>query len=282
MSAPFALKQPFKPRPAILLLGDSLTQLCWEGWGAHLANIFQRRADVVNRGFSGYNTTFYLHLPDEAVFSSLQVDQDDKDSKCCLAILWFGANDAGLPGLADHHYVSVDDYRSNLHKLIDRVQAKTKCPRIMLITPPPVHHEQRLIFQKQRYGDKATGKLERTLENTGKYAAACLQVAKERNVACCDLYNLMQQESDWAPFLHDGLHFSKDGHDWLGPTLVNAIHTAFPELTVTADPLTGQWGNSASICPAIPGNTEAPFHDEIDHNIVEAAFVKYQGSSMSN
>eukprot|EP00977_Amphora_coffeiformis_P014098 scaffold3851_cov162-Amphora_coffeaeformis.AAC.1 len=169
MAAPFSLTESFKPRSTILLQGDSLTQLCWEGWGAHLSNVFQRRADVVNRGFAGYNTTFYLNLPDETAFPGLVVNSNE-ESKCCLVILWFGANDAGLPGLADHHYVSLDDYQRNLHKLIDRAQSKTKCSKIMIMTPPPVHHEQRLVFQKQKYGDKATGVLERTLENTGKYA----------------------------------------------------------------------------------------------------------------
>ena len=275
MSEAFSLKQVFKPRPSILLLGDSLTQLCFEGWGAHLANVFQRRADVVNRGFSGYNTKFYLHLPDETVFPGLIATEQDNESKCCLAILWFGANDAGLPGLADHHYVSLEDYEKNLHRLIDRVQSKTKCSRVLLMTPPPVHHEQRLIFQKQKYGDKATGKLERTLENTGKYASVCMQVAQERKLPYCDLYNLMQQEKDWAAFLHDGLHFSPAGHEWLGRTVVQAIQQAFPELTVTADVRTGQYGNSASTCPLIPGNTDAPFHDEIDHTNTDAAFRNY-------
>ena len=278
MSFPFSLKEPFKPRQTILLLGDSLTQLCWEGWGAHLANVYQRRADVVNRGFAGYNTKFFLNLPDETVFPGLAV-QNEEESKCCLALLWFGANDAGLPGLADHHYVSLEDYQNNLHALIDRVQSKTKCPRIMLMTPPPVHHAQRLVFQKQKYGDKATGELERTLENTGKYATVCAQVAQERKLPCCDLYQLMQQENDWAEFLHDGLHFSPDGHAWLGRTVVQSIQQAFPELVVTADLRTGQFGNSASSCPAIPGNTDGPFHDEIDHTKVSEAFLNYKGSS---
>lgn len=279
MAAPFALQDPFKPRPVILLQGDSLTQLCWEGWGAHLANVYQRRADVVNRGFAGYNTTFYLNLPDETTFPGLIVNDNEGDSKCCLVILWFGANDAGLPGLADHHYVSLEDYQTNLHKLIDRVQSKTKCKRIMLMSPPPVHHEQRLAFQQQKYGDKATGKLERTMENTAEYARVCSQVAKERNLPCCNLFDLMQQQTDWASFLHDGLHFSQAGHSWLGPAVVRAIQQAFPELQVMADPRTGQYGNSASTCPLIPGNTDGPFHDEIDHTIASVAFRNYQSLS---
>ncbi len=46
------------PRPTFVLLGDSITQFSFEtnGWGASLASAFSRTADVVLRGFSGYNT----------------------------------------------------------------------------------------------------------------------------------------------------------------------------------------------------------------------------------
>lgn len=282
MSLSFSLKEPFKPRPTILLMGDSLTQLGWEGWAAHLAHIFQRRADVVNRGFGGYNTTFYLQLPDETVFPGLVAAQDnDEESKCCLVLLWFGANDSALPGLADHHYVSLPDFKANLHKLIDRVQSKTKCARIMLLTAPPIDEAQRLEYQKIRYGDKATGKNERTMENTAKYASLCAAVAQERSLPCCDLYTLMLKERHWQSFLCDGLHFSQAGHEWLGPTVVHSIQTAFPELVVTPDPRTGQYANSGTSCPLIPGNTDAPYHDEVDHTKLSEAFVNYQGSSSS-
>jgi len=49
-------------RPEFLLIGDSITQQGFgpDGcWGALLANEWTRCADVVNRGFSGYNTRWY-------------------------------------------------------------------------------------------------------------------------------------------------------------------------------------------------------------------------------
>lgn len=45
-------------RPKIILLGDSITQLSFasdHGFGAALCDAYQRRADVFNRGYSGYN-----------------------------------------------------------------------------------------------------------------------------------------------------------------------------------------------------------------------------------
>jgi lysophospholipase L1-like esterase len=43
------------PWPSVVLLGDSQTQLGWAegGWVQGLADTVQRRADIVNRGFSG-------------------------------------------------------------------------------------------------------------------------------------------------------------------------------------------------------------------------------------
>lgn len=45
-------------RPTVVLFGDSLTQFSFSegGWGAGMADAYQRRADVLNRGLSGYNT----------------------------------------------------------------------------------------------------------------------------------------------------------------------------------------------------------------------------------
>ena len=47
-------------RPKIVLFGDSITQLSFSakdrGFGCYISDAFQRRADVLNRGYSGYNT----------------------------------------------------------------------------------------------------------------------------------------------------------------------------------------------------------------------------------
>ena len=45
--------------PNILLIGDSLTQLGYSEsgkWVALVADLFQRKCDIINRGFSGYTT----------------------------------------------------------------------------------------------------------------------------------------------------------------------------------------------------------------------------------
>jgi len=246
--------------PSILLLGDSLTQLAFEGWGAKLAHVYQRRADVVNRGCSGYNTEFYKRLPLPAL-----------SGEVCLVTIFFGANDASLLNENPHHYVSVKDYTTNLTQLVERCQQQYNNPRILLIAPPPLDHQKRFEYQVQRYGDKATGVLERTTENTKLYADACKQVAAAKNVPCCDLFEQMLAVTDYGKFLNDGLHFSAEGHAFVGDCVLNSINSNFPELQVTPCVATGQWNNSASSCPAL--TSRGPYHDEIDLSHVDAAFV---------
>jgi lysophospholipase L1-like esterase len=300
----------------------------------HSANVYQRRADVLNRGHSGYNTRFFLRLlpdilRDEQLAPPLpvqktavqktaaaaatnkgggQVQQEEpepadqeEEPTVVLTIIFFGANDAAVAGLDDHHHVPLDEYADNLRHIVDEVRQETHCRRFLLVTPPPVHHAQRLQFQVEKYGEHgATGVLERTLENTGRYAQACRDVATSLQIPCLDLYHDMQQraadtdvdadndnaDSDfWGRFFYDGLHFSKTGHDFVGAAMVQAINAAFgDDLHVVADERTGQWCNSASKCPSAllrlhgkngGASGGGPYHDEIDATDPDRAFFEY-------
>lgn len=237
----------------IILLGDSLTQLGYEGWASTLANVYQRRADVINRGCSGYNTKNYLdYIPLPSIECAPNV---------CLVIIFFGANDASLLKENPRQHVSLEDYRQNLKTLIQNVNDTYDTPRILLMNPPPLDHNQRLLYQKQRYGDLATGRLERTTENTALYADACLKVGEELNIPCLDLFHNMVEVSNYNEFLKDGLHFSEKGQVFVVEQILNAIQQYYPELRVIPCPVTGQYNNSSSQCEAL--KTLGPYHDQI-------------------
>jgi len=268
-----------QPRAKIVLWGDSLTQTCFEGWGAKLANRYQRRADIINRGMSGYNTKWYLQLP-----NTDRNLEDCSTSNVALCTIWFGANDASLEEWNPHHYVSLEEYSENLQLLVEKAKKVLKNPPILLITAPPVHHGQRFEYQKERYGDKATGVLERTLENSGKYAEACEKVATKLGLPCLNLWQAMQEEpatttsnnkgdddkdAHWARYLSDGLHFSPAGHDFVFDRLVSKIQQEFPHLHVEPCALTGQACNSGSTCTGL--DTFGPYHDQIDSKDPEVA-----------
>lgn len=269
--APTSDAPPPSRRPTILLLGDSLTQLSFEGWGATLANVYQRRCDVLNRGYAGYNTTFYLRH----VLPNVLRDDLSEGSDAVLCVVFFGANDAALQGVDPHHHVPIDEYVDNLKNIITEIQQRSKGTKLLLVTPPPVHHEQRLQYQKQRFGDKATGVLERRNDVTAQYADACAKLGEAMNVPVVNMFNAMvngtanndsssaaaADETAWSQYFYDGLHFSSAGQQFVARQVLDAINEHFPVLAVVPDPVTGQWCNSGSLCPAL--SPSGPYHDEL-------------------
>eukprot|EP00536_Pseudo-nitzschia_multiseries_P013786 jgi/Psemu1/310276/fgenesh1_kg.615_\ len=254
-------QQSASDRAKLLLLGDSLTQLSFEGWGSDLANAFQRRADVLNRGMSGYNTRWYLrYAEDNGVWN--------EPGNVVLVTIFFGANDAALPDRDPAKHVPLPEYQTNLEAIVEKAKQAYPGAKILIIAPPPVDREQRLQFQKKRYGEKATGIPERTSEHAGKYAAVCRDVAEKTGVPCLDLFDLMRNaegnsdEEDIGRFFWDGLHFSQTGQKFVYEALSKAISTEFPGLAVRPCPVTGQFNNSSSACDNIVNS--GPYHDELN------------------
>ncbi|KAL3791792.1 hypothetical protein HJC23_002423 [Cyclotella cryptica] len=257
-------------RAKIILFGDSITQMSFSssecGWGAFLADRYQRRADVYNRGFSGYNTSWFLKF---AATDAGKADLFEHEG-VQLVTIFFGANDASDPVHNVRQHVPLEDYKNNIRQIVSLVKSHFGVGvHIVLITPPPVCHEGRLRFQKERYGDKATGILERTLELSGEYSKALADIARELNLPLLDLWHMMQVVPSWSALLSDGLHLSSMGNRFVGEALLDIIERQLPELSVKLCPESGNV-NSASKCLSI--DRAAPWHDEIDHSQPEKAF----------
>lgn len=98
-------------RPPIVLFGDSITQFAYGesplgtpvriGWASLLSEAYQRRADVLNRGFSGYNTRHALALVPKLFASKTGAGGDNNSNGNgnlpLFCTVFFGANDANLP-----------------------------------------------------------------------------------------------------------------------------------------------------------------------------------------
>jgi len=278
-------------RALILLLGDSITQLSFSainaGWGAHLADIYQRRADVLNRGKSGYNTDWFLGYMNTTEGKQDIFGSDHNPLNVRIATIFFGANDASDPKLNPRHHVPLQRYKDNLKKIAREVVTHVGHQvKIIIICPPPVHHDTRLKFQVERWGaDKATGELERTLELSGKYATAAAEVAAELNVPHLNLWKEMQSASPgpdepWSKYLNDGLHLSREGNIFVGEKLGELIKRHFPELAVTPCPHTAYPANSASVCPEL--EQMGPWHDHINHTDPLKSFQKKRKLTMED
>eukprot|EP00250_Pteridium_aquilinum_P005207 c15339_g1_i1 orf=582-1289(-) len=204
-------------RPRFVLLGDSITQQSFSpngGWGASLAHHYARKADVVLRGYSGYNTRW-------ALFLLPKIFPQDSQEPPLLVTIFFGANDAAvLNGGSSRQHVPLQEYKNNLLKIISHIKASGNATRVVLITPPPVHVEG----IRETYGLHPDDPPTRNYEVTGTYAKACIEAANESGVPVLDLWSSMQLNVGWRTiYLSDGLHLSMDGNKFLFEMLLEVL-----------------------------------------------------------
>ena len=131
-----------KPRPRLVLLGDSITQQSFSlerhGWGAALADLYQQKVDVINRGASGYNTRWTL--------SCLPSLIPENEPAPLVTVVFFGANDAaapGLPGTLSTQHVPVDEYELNLVKIVTHIK-RLGCRHVFIGSHSVLHPACRL------------------------------------------------------------------------------------------------------------------------------------------
>ncbi|EIN07809.1 SGNH hydrolase [Punctularia strigosozonata HHB-11173 SS5] len=241
----------------IWLLGDSLTQGGYEienkGFAARLAHAYIRKLDIVNRGLSGYNTTWALR-----VFKQIWPVSSSRGPKIHLIAIWYGANDAAIPPKAQH--VPIEEFRANLEELVDVVrnpESKYYSPvtKIILITPPPVNTHQWGAFQASKVPPQP---LDRDFEVTKAYAQAVRDVGAALSVPVADVWTPVwkaagESEEALKAYLIDGLHLNADGYDIVYGTLLETIASNYPEL------------GPERLSPVFP------FTDEIDHNNLDGS-----------
>ncbi|KAM0922405.1 hypothetical protein ACQ4PT_006202 [Festuca glaucescens] len=208
-------------RPSIVLFGDSITEESFGegGWGAHLANHYSRSADVVLRGYSGYNTRWAALVAGRAIAAV------PRSAVAAVTVL-FGANDASLPdrGSAFQH-VPLPEYKDNLRAICAVLRARWPSAAVILITPPPVDERGRVRYP---YGGDVSGLPERTNEAAGRYARACVEVARQSGHRVIDIWSRMQKFPGWeTSFLRDdGLHLTPLGNRLLFEEVVFALRDA--------------------------------------------------------
>ncbi|BBN07888.1 isoamyl acetate esterase [Marchantia polymorpha subsp. ruderalis] len=211
-------------RPLFVLYGASMTQFSFElgGWGAALADLYQRKADVLLRGFSGWNTRRALELMQEMFPKNLPTQPS-------LVVVFFGANDAAVPLKSGAgQAVPLQEFKENLKKIALYLKGLSDKTRVILTTAPPIHEEMRDQYCRRIMGERAVGKLDRTNENARKYAAACREAAGETGVGVVDLWTSIQQSSpNWGPeCLTDGMHLSAGGSKIMFNELCRVIKEA--------------------------------------------------------
>ncbi|KAK7339880.1 hypothetical protein VNO77_20566 [Canavalia gladiata] len=188
-------------RPQIVLFGSSIIQMSFDngGWGAILANLYARKADIILRGYSGWNSRRALEVLEE-------VFPKDAPVQPSLVIVYFGGNDSIDPhpsGLGPH--VPLQEYVENMRKIANHLKSLSDHIRVIFLTSPPINEEQ----IRKKLSATQSG---RTNESCGVYADALMDLCKEMNIKAINLWSAIQARDDWLDVsFTDGVHLSAEG-----------------------------------------------------------------------
>ena len=194
---------------------------------SQLSNAYTRRADVLNRGYSGYNTRHAVDLL-PTVFGG------DMGSTLFVTV-FFGANDASLPGVREHNqHVPADEYEQNLKTIVSDIRKKLKQTPIILITPPPLDEKSWDSFCREQFDNLSP----RSNTASKLYGERTKLVANEFGCSLVDSFTLLGGNGDVSSYgdtLDDGLHLSAKGNDLLYNGLIDVIRRDHPNLAPKVD-----------------------------------------------
>ncbi|KAI1771373.1 SGNH hydrolase [Hypoxylon cercidicola] len=164
-----------KPYDQTVLFGDSLFQFASEAqqgfsFQGALQSHCMRNLDVINRGFSGYNTRNALQILPQAF-----LPPSPSNPKIEYLLVLFGANDACIDIPTNIQRVPMEKYKENLVKIITHDHIRAHNPKILLITPPPLDEIRITVLDLEKGHPQAT----RQAENSAKYCETVRQVAAE-------------------------------------------------------------------------------------------------------
>ncbi|GLT37604.1 hypothetical protein SLA2020_119120 [Shorea laevis] len=223
-------------RPLFVLFGSSIVQFSYsnQGWAAILADIYARKADIVLRGYAGWNSRRALQVLDQVFPMNAAVQPS-------LVIVYFGGNDSMKPdpaGLGPH--VPLPEYIDNMKKITTHLKSLSENIRIIFLTCPPINEEQ--IRQAQLIGVGG-----RTNESCRIYAEACMEVCKEMDVKGINIWTAIQQKEDWmTTCFMDGIHLASEGSKIVVKEILRAIREAEWEPSLYWRSLASEFGDGDS------------------------------------
>ena len=256
---PFRITYSLSPRLRIVALGDSLTQhgAFADGWCTLLSARYQRRADLFNRGYSGYTsrntlTTLTHHLQ-AGIWPYIPSASPELASSTTnpapvytqLVTLCLGANDSALPspdGSMSQH-IPLESFKANLRRIIELLVPEysqlsspptrylSSTTALILITPPQLDELTWRHYLANRDGTPPVKARDNTA--VSQYAAAIQSIAAQWHIPVIDTYSLTPPAADGTwPYFMDGLHFNAEGNAKLFLAIVECVERHYPSLSV--------------------------------------------------
>ncbi|KAG9454000.1 hypothetical protein H6P81_006904 [Aristolochia fimbriata] len=204
-------------RPLFVLFGSSIVQFSFsnDGWGAILADVYARKADILLRGYSGWNSRRAVQVID-------QVFPMDAAIQPSLVVVYFGGNDsmgAHSSGLGPH--VPLCEYVENMRKITSHITSLSDKTRVILLTCPPVNEEMLRQSQSKIFSD-----LVRTNKACQSYSDALMDLCQE-NIKVVNIFTAIQKKDDWQnACFTDGIHLSSEGSRIVAEEVLNSLKEA--------------------------------------------------------
>ncbi|XP_062002305.1 GDSL esterase/lipase WDL1-like isoform X1 [Rosa rugosa] len=237
-------------RPQFVLFGSSIVQYSFSngGWGAILADLYSRKADILLRGYAGWNSRRALKVLE-------QVFPKDATIQPSLVIVYFGGNDSMRPnplGLGPH--VPLSEYVENMRKIATHLQSLSEKTRIIFLSAPPVNEEQ---IREHLRTSGIIGELNRTNKLCKIYSDACLELCREMDIKAVDLFTSIQKRKDWeTTCFTDGVHFSSEGSKIVAEEILKVLKEANWESSLHWTSLATEFGEDSPYDPVgIDGKT---------------------------
>ncbi|KAK4345660.1 hypothetical protein RND71_035836 [Anisodus tanguticus] len=161
--------------------------------------IFYKMADILLRGYAGWNSRMALQVLD-------RIFPKDAEIQPSLVILYFGGNDSIDPEVPDSTHVPLEEYVENMKKIALHIKGLSEKTRLILLSTPTVNEDQIV----QCYGDNVG----RTNEKSRIYSEACIQLSQELGDKVIDLWSALQERPDWlTTCFWDGMHLTREGSE---------------------------------------------------------------------
>ncbi|KAK3817223.1 MAG: SGNH hydrolase-type esterase domain-containing protein [Benniella sp.] len=229
----------------IVVLADSISTYghthATYGWLGFLADEWAGRADVLLRGFPGYNTHWI-----KSIFPDLLQQESALPGSipARLVLIALGTDDASFPHTRQH--VAVDAFKENLKAIITLIrypESPNYSPdtQVILVTPAPVHDA---MWEASLTAANQT--LDRSNLVTKEYVDACVEVGKELHVPVVNVWNdiscqvqgtcELHESSQLEDYLMDGFHLRRMGNEVLYKGIMNAVAQHYPRLHPTCWP----------------------------------------------